>query len=98
MSPDCIKYLERTANSTMTAPTTTLKISHYEVAVVADWVKAIIGLFSSLATIYTALVSFFRFYQKLSLKNSFMLGLGSGRQDQADLCEAHEMPVLTSQL
>ena len=98
MSPECIEFLDRTATTTMTAPTTTPKIFPDEVAVVADWVKAIIGLFSSLASIYTALVSFFKFYQKLSLKHSLMLGFGSGRQDQADLYEAHEMPVLTSQL
>ena len=98
MSLECIEFLERTATSTMTAPTTTLKYIPDEVAAVADWVKAIIGLFSSLISIYTALVSFFKFYQKLSLKNSLLLGFGPGRQEQVDFQETHEMPVLTSQL
>ena len=96
MPPECIKYLDTSATTTTTTPTTTPNIVPDEVTVVAGWVKATIGLLSSLITIYMAIVSFFKFYQKLSLSQSFMLGLGPGRQGQAGLQETYEMPVLTS--
>ena len=90
ISPECVAYLERT--TTTTRP----KISPKEVAVVADWVKVLLGLTSSLFSIYTALVSFYHFYKKLGFKQALLLGLGPGRRDQADMQESHEMPVLVS--
>ena len=92
LSPECIEFFEKTATTSTIRPNITPK----EVAVIADWVKILIGIFSSLFSIYTALVSFCRFYQKLGLKQALMLGFGPGRRDQAEMQESHEMPVLTS--
>ena len=90
ISPECIEYL-KTATTTIRP-----KISQKEVAVVADWAKILIGLFSSLFSIYTALVSFYHFYKKLGFRQALMLGFGPGRRNQADMQESHEMPVLRS--
>ena len=90
ISPECVEYL-KTATTTARP-----NISPKEVAVVADWVKILLGLISSLFSVYTALVSFYHFYKKLGFKQALLLGLGPGRRDQADMQESHEMPVLVS--
>ena len=92
ISPECIEYFKRA--------TTTIrpKITQKEVAVVADWAKILIGLFSTLFSIYTALVSFYHFYKKLGLKQALMLGFGPGRRNRVEMRESHEMPVLNSQV
>ena len=92
LSPECVEYFEKTATTSTIRPNITPK----EVAVVADWVKILLGLTSSLFSIYTALVSFYHFYKKLGFKQALLLGLGPGRRDQADMQESHEMPVLVS--
>ena len=91
LSPECVEFLKRTATTT-TKPNITQK----EVAVVADWVKILIGLISSIFSVYTALVSFYHFYRKLGLKQAMLLGFGPGRRDRVDMQESHELPVLTS--
>ena len=90
ISPECVDYL-KTATTTIRP-----KITPKEVAVVADWVKILLGFFSSVFSIYTALVSFYHFYKKLGFKQALLLGLGPGRRDHADMQESHEMPVLVS--
>lgn len=97
-SPICQKYLHPRPTPTVTSPTytqipstTTTTQPPIPSATLQGWAKAIIGIITSLAALYSAYVSFLKFKLKKDLRTSLLLGCGPrGRSFQT---AAPELPV-----
>ena len=73
--------------------TPTLPILIEKTATIAVWAKALLGILSSIITIYSALVSYFRFKLHMGNRSALSLGIcrGPNSRDSADI--ANDLPI-----
>ena len=83
LSPVCQKFLRPRPTPTITSPTstqipstTTTTQPPIPPATLQGWAKALIGIITSLAALYSAYVSFLKFKLKKDLRTSLLLGCG----------------------
>ena len=100
LSPACKDYFSRQIASTTTtvpvfttsATTPTTASMTTKAAGMGEGLKVFIGIFTALATIYSATVALLKFYFKYGIKRSLRLGYNGGRNRSFET-SAPELPV-----
>ena len=100
LSPACKDYLSRhfTTNTTAVPISSTSTIAPSpttmttQAAGMGEGLKIFLGLFTALATIYSATVALLKFYFKYGIKRSLRLGYNGGRNRSFET-SAPELPV-----